>query len=95
MVWSTRNGTLGKLVGYACDVATNPITPVAAGAAGAFYGNPGLAMAGAGVAAAACTSGTAPGERFVTGAPQREIPSWAIPAIIGGGALALILVLRK
>ncbi len=97
-VWSKLKSTLRKIGGFACDVATNPITPIAAGGAAAFYGGgaqgASLAAAGVGVAAAACASGTAPGEGFVAGRAPREMPGWAIPAIIGGGALALILVLR-
>lgn len=97
-VWGTITDTLNKLGGYACDVATHPITPIAAGAAGAYYGGPvgaSTATAGAGAAAAACASG----EAATTGpgylAPQRPMPAWALPAILGGGALALIFALRK
>ena len=93
---STISNTLKKLGGAACDVATNPLTPLAAGAIGAgTSGAAGAATAttGVGIAAAACSQGTAGGGGFV--APQREgMPSWVIPTIIGGGALALILVLK-
>lgn len=93
-VLSTIKNTLSKLGGLACDVATHPITPIAAGAAGAYYGGPqgaSTAMAGAGIAATACSSGAVP---TVTAAPAGP-PAWALPAILGGGALALLLVLRK
>ena len=96
-VLSTVKNTLKTLGGLACDVATNPITPVAAGAAGAYYGGPtgaSTAMAGAGVAAAACSSGSTSSTQFTQPAPS-AMPSWALPAIIGGGALALVLVLTR
>jgi len=95
---SDIKSTLKKIGGYACDVATHPITPIAAGAAGAYYGGPqgaSTATAGAGVAAAACSIGKqpAPGPAY---APQGGgMPVWALPAIIGGGALALIFALKK
>jgi hypothetical protein len=91
---STVKDTLSKLGGLACDVATNPITPLAAGAAGAAYAGPvgaSTAITGTGLAAAACSSGSG-GGAFV---PQPSaMPSWAMPAILGGGALALLLVLK-
>jgi len=95
-VTSTVKDTLSKLGGLACDVATNPVTPIAAGSAGAFYGGPSgasLGVAGAGIAATACSSGGT-GGAFPQQQPQ-GMPSWALPALIGGGALALVLVLRK
>jgi hypothetical protein len=97
--WSKVKSTLSKLGGYACDVATHPITPIAAGAAGAYYGGPAgasTAMAGAGVAATACSAGSAgSGVMPASYGGGREMPSWAIPAIIGGGAIALLLILKK
>ena len=96
-VWSKVKGALNKLGGLACDVATHPVTPIAAGAAGAYYGGPtgaSTATAGAGVAAAACSSGGGGGGAGYA-VPTSAMPSWALPAIIGGGALALILVLKK
>jgi hypothetical protein len=96
-VLSTIKGTLSKLGGLACDVATHPITPIAAGAAGAAAGGgagASTAITGAGIAAAACSSGSAgAGGQFVP--TQQGMPSWALPAILGGGALALLLVLKK
>lgn len=95
-ILSAITGTLSKLGGLACDVASHPITPIAAGAGGAYLGGPvgaSTAMAGAGVAATACASGTAAGQGYVTGGGGA--PAWALPAIIGGGALALLLVLKK
>jgi hypothetical protein len=87
-------GVVSKIGGFACDVATHPVTPLAAGTAGAFQAGPtgaATATAGAGLAAAACSSG-AGGGVFI---PQQQgMPSWALPAILGGGALALILILR-
>ena len=94
-IGSRIKSTLSKLGGYACDVATHPMTPLAAGAISSAYGgDPEDAETGVKLAAMACSSGTTPGEEYRDRAP-REMPSWAIPAIIGGGALALILVLRK
>jgi hypothetical protein len=90
-------GVLDKLGGLACDVATNPITPIAAGAAGAYYGGPvgaSTAMAGAGVAAQSCAGGGG-GAGYAGGAAPSAMPSWALPAIIGGGGLALLLVLTR
>lgn len=96
-VWGSIKGTLSKLGGLACDVATHPVTPIAAGAAGAYYGGPtgaSTAATGAGVAAAACSGGgKSSGGSYA--APQRSMPAWAIPAIVGGGAIALLLVLKK
>jgi hypothetical protein len=87
--------TLSKIGGFACDVATHPLTPLAAGATGAATGGPvaaSTATAGAGVAAAACSQGSGfPGGSF---APAPATPSWVLPAIIGGGVLALVLVLK-
>jgi hypothetical protein len=96
-VTSTLKGTLSKIGGFACDVATNPITPLAAGAIGASQGGPAggsAAVTGVGVAAAACSVGrsgpTGPGFPV-----SRGMPSWALPAIIGGGVLTLVLVLKR
>jgi hypothetical protein len=98
-VTSTLKSALSKLGGLACDVATNPITPIAAGAAGAYYGGPigsSTAMAGAGVAATSCASGGGGGAGAgYAGAAPSAMPSWALPAIIGGGGLALLLVLTR
>ena len=91
------SGALKKIGGFACDVATHPITPLAAGAAGAFQGGPAgasTAVAGAGIAAAACSSGSTGAGAGFTPAPQ-GMPSWALPAILGGAGLALILILKK
>lgn len=96
-VFSTIKSTVSKLGGLACDVATHPIAPIAAGAAGAYYGGPegaSKAMAGAGIAAAACSSGSTGAGAGYAPAPQ-GMPSWALPAILGGGALALVLILKK
>lgn len=98
-VWGDIKSTLKKIGGYSCDVATHPITPVAAGAAGAYYGGPkgaSTAMTGVGVAAAACSvskqPAQGPGPSYST---QSGMPAWALPAILGGGALTLLLVLKK
>lgn len=95
-ILSTVKDTLNKLGGLACDVATHPITPIAAGAAGAYYGGPtgsSSAMTGAGVAAAACSSGaTSAGPGY---APTPGMPGWALPAILAGGAITILLVLKK
>jgi len=95
-VLSTIKDAVNKLGGLACDVATNPITPIAAGAATAAAGGgpagASTAVTGVGIAAAACSSGQSAGTTF---APvRRGMPSWAIPAIIGGGVLTLVLVLK-
>jgi hypothetical protein len=95
-VLSTVKSTLSKIGGLACDVATNPITPLAAGAAGAGAGGPvgaSTAMAGAGIAAAACAKDSGGGGMMF---PQSSgTPAWVLPAIIGGGALALVFILKK
>ena len=100
-VWSSIKSTIKKIGGYACDVATHPITPIAAGAAGAYYGGPqgaSTATAGVGLAASACSIGKEP---VYTGgggggvASSGGMPVWAMPALIGGGAIALILALKK
>jgi hypothetical protein len=92
---STIKSTVNKIGGFACDVSTHPLTPLAAGAAGAAAGGPGgagAATTGAGIAAAACSSGNASDIPF---APARQgMPSWAIPAIIGGGLLTLVVILK-
>lgn len=96
-VLSTIKSTVSKLGGLACDVATHPIAPLAAGAAGAYYGGAtgsATAAAGAGIAAAACSSGSTGAGAGYAPVPQ-GMPSWALPAILGGGALALILILKK
>jgi hypothetical protein len=96
-IGSSIKSALKKLGGLACDVATNPVTPIAAGAAGAYYGGPqgaSTAMAGAGMAAAACSAGGSSDPQFYQPAPS-AMPVWAIPAIIGGGAIALVLVLTR
>jgi hypothetical protein len=98
-VVSTLRDGLKKLGGLACDVATNPITPIAAGGAAAFYGGgptgSSLAVAGVGVAATSCAGGGVPQQYGGPGAASAPMPSWAIPAIVGGGALALVLVLTR
>jgi hypothetical protein len=92
------SSALDSIGSAACSVANNSVTPYAAGAAGAYYGGPegaSLAVTGAGVAAAAC----APDAPSGGGAPVilggGGTPSWVLPAILGGGALALLLVLKK
>jgi hypothetical protein len=102
-VWSTLKSWAGsavdKLGSAACTVAGNSATPLVAGAAGAYYGGPtgaSLAMTGAGMAAAACAPDPEPGAgggAFIPG--FSGAPGWALPAVIGGGALALILILKK
>lgn len=87
--------TIKKLGGLACDVATHPVTPIAAGSAGAYFGGPtgtSNAMMGAGIAATLCSSGGGDQPVYSGGS---STPAWALPAILGGGALALVLVLRK
>lgn len=88
---------VNKLGGLACDVATSPIAPIAAGGAAAFYGGgaqgASAAMAGAGIAAQACSGGGGGGGGYAP-APAGP-PAWALPAIIGGGAIALLLILKK
>jgi hypothetical protein len=95
-ILSRLSNGLKKLGGLACDVSTNPIAPLAAGAAGAYYGGAqgaSTAIAGVGVAAAACSASDGPGPMYP--APAQGMPGWALPAILGGGALALILILKK
>jgi hypothetical protein len=90
----TIKNTVKKLGGVACDVATHPATPLAAGTAGAVAGGPAgasTAVTGAGIAASVCASGSSAGTPL---APARGMPSWALPAIIGGGVLTLVLVLK-
>jgi hypothetical protein len=98
-ITSTLKGALSKLGGLACDVSTHPIAPIAAGAAGAYLGGPtsaSLAMAGAGVAASACSSGsTGAGGGGYAAPASPGMPAWALPAILGGGAIALLLILKK
>lgn len=90
--------TLDKLGSAACKVAGNKATPYVAGAAGAYYGGPqgaSLAMAGAGIAASACAPDPDPG-LFGGGFPSvGGMPSWAMPAIIVGGVLTVIFVLKR
>lgn len=90
-VTSTLKDTLHKVGGFACDVATNPATPIVAGAVSVSQtGNPAIGVAGAGIAATACTK--SPGGAFPPAQPST--PSWAIPAMIGGGALLLVMAIK-
>lgn len=93
-ITSTVKSALSKLGNAACDVATHPLTPLAAGAGAAAAGAPPqVGVAGATVAAGVCTTagkgGAAP---FF--APASSTPDWLIPAAIGGGALLLIVALK-
>ena len=96
-IGSFFSGALDKLGSAACAVAGNRATPLVAGAAGAYFGGPqsaGLATAGAGMAAGLCApkpDAAPPG--FMPG--FSGAPSWALPAVIIGGGLALFLVLKK
>ncbi|MBT8452995.1 MAG: hypothetical protein KJO40_13585 [Deltaproteobacteria bacterium] len=90
---------ISKLGGLACSVANSPIAPIAAGAGAAAMGAP--PQAGAmGVSAAGSLCGSkgdsaAAQQQLQTPTPGAPLPSWVLPAAIGGGALVLVLVLRK
>jgi hypothetical protein len=93
-VTSTVSNLTSKIGTASCKVANNPLTPIAAGAATSVYGGgPQTGVAGTMVARSLCDSGAGAGYQMPP--PKPATPSWVIPAAIGGGALLLVLVLKK
>lgn len=94
--------------GLSCKVVRNPAVPiVAAGVATAYGVPPQVGYAGATVAQGICTKkgkmppgfdpgmypGMSPG--MYPGMYPQPRPPWLMPALIGGGVLVLVLVLKK
>ncbi len=83
------NDALTGLSKLACSVSSNPLAQVAANAGGFAIGGP------AGAAAAQQGTQVAQSMCAPPPPPQSTIPSWVIPAAIGGGVLLIGLVLLK
>lgn len=83
------NDALAGLSKLACNVSKNPLAQVAASAGGFAIGGPG--------GAAAAQQGTQVAQSMCEPppVPQSSLPSWVIPAAIGGGVLLIGLVLLK
>ena len=92
--YSWGKSAIDKIGDLACGVAKNPIGQVAAGAgAGAMGAPPQVGVAGAQIVGGMCKGDkVAPGQQV---APPSGMPGWVLPAAIGGGALMLVLVLKK
>jgi hypothetical protein len=89
---------LDKLGALACAVANNPAAGLAAGGAAAASGAPPQAgAAGVAVAQSLCAKEPAATQQQLTtpGGAIDRLPGWVLPVAIGGGALVLVLVLRK
>jgi hypothetical protein len=87
---------LKKLGELACGVASSSLGP-AAGAAGAaaMGAPPQVGAMGVQVASGLCTKEEAAAAAAQQQAAAGKLPGWVLPAAIGGGALVLVLALRK
>lgn len=95
-VGSAAGSALGKLGGVACKLTNSGVLGAVAGPAGMASGGPAgaqAASAGANIAGALCAP--SPGAAPVQQQQQSGMPSWVVPAAIGGGVLILVLALRK
>ena len=92
-VFSSISGAVSGIVGAVssatCTLAQSPATGVAAGV---YSGQPQTGMAGASVASQLCSTGQQGG--MMPYYPYQQQTSWLPYLLLGGGALALILVLK-
>lgn len=94
-VGSFGSSVLGKLGSVACKLTNSGILGATAGAAGMASGGPTGAQAGmVGAQIAGTLCAPSPGSAPVS-QQQSGMPSWVVPAAIGGGVLILVLALRK
>lgn len=97
--WEWGKAAVSKLGSLACGVLQSPATATAAGAAAMAYGAPPQAgQAGAAAGARLCTKSETPAvpqAALMTPGGISPTPRWVLPAAAAGGALVLLLALRR
>jgi hypothetical protein len=89
---------IDKLGDLACGVVNHPAAQAAAAGGAAAYGAPPQAgEIGVGLAKNLCGGADVPGvpPEDLMAPPARRLPGWVLPVALGGGALVLVLALRR
>ncbi len=96
-LYDAAKDVVDKLGDLACGVMSHPAAGAAAAGGAAAYGAPPqVGAVGVGVAKEICGGAGVPGvppEDLMP--PARGLPGWVLPVALGGGALVLVLALRR